>query len=165
MAFQSESLALVPLPGAVRVGRQYTRATLRGWGYRDERFESDVELVVSELLTNSIQALGVTPEPHHTTTLLSKQSLIRITLIKTDETLRIEVWDPAPRMPRIRDRVSADSITGRGLEIVDAIAESVGWRAPYDDLPLEGKVVFAILALPERHCENGPQGDRFTRVP
>ncbi|MDF5754664.1 ATP-binding protein [Spongiactinospora sp. TRM90649] len=135
---------MVALPCAVRVGRAYTRATLRAWGYADEAFEGDAELVVSELVTNSVHALGFPDNSQKTVEMLSTASLIRISLTELDDTLRVEVWDSDPRLPYTSDRVSFDSVQGRGLEIVAALATSHGWAPSGED----GKVVFALLPLP-----------------
>ncbi|MDF5751833.1 ATP-binding protein [Spongiactinospora sp. TRM90649] len=134
---------LVALPSAVWISRAYAAAVLRGWGCDDDRLIDDARLVVSELVTNAVQALGYATTRPSAPALLAKEALIRITLTHLDGGgLRIDVWDSSPGFPVLEDDVPDDSENGRGLFIVAAVAASTGYqyceRSP-------GKTVFAVL--------------------
>jgi anti-sigma regulatory factor (Ser/Thr protein kinase) len=109
---------------AVRAARAELRGWLRGTRCRSECPE-DVELVVSELVTNALIHSGGTAD-------------LRATL--TDRTVHIEVHDRAPTPPNLREAQGAAG--GFGLHIVDAIAVEWGWRPAPD-----GKVVWADVPL------------------
>lgn len=55
----------------------------------------------------------------------------------------MEVWDQAPGIPLLRD-VTGDEESGRGLMLVNAIADKWGWD-PAKGQP--GKVVWAEMSL------------------
>jgi anti-sigma regulatory factor (Ser/Thr protein kinase) len=100
------------------------RAKLRGWLERTpcrSECPDDVELVVSELVTNALV---------HTRT----TAALRATL--TERAVHIEVHDQAPIPPHVREAQGAAG--GFGLHIVDALAVDWGWRPTPD-----GKVVWA----------------------
>lgn len=67
----------------------------------------DVELMVSELITNSLRAGART---------------ITVALAGDDEAIRLEVSDDGGGMPTVRDPTDQDT-SGRGLRIVDALAD------------------------------------------
>ncbi|WP_158578455.1 ATP-binding protein [Spongiactinospora rosea] len=142
---RSDTLMLVALPSAVWIGRAHTAAVLRGWGHRAAAFIEDAQLIASELITNSIQALGYADNPPATRTLLAKDSLIRITLSELDDSLSINVWDSHPRLPEAPAEVPFEAESGRGLFIVRSIAKEAGYR--YSD-GVSGKTVFATLPFP-----------------
>lgn len=88
----------------------------------------DVEIVVSELVSNAIQArthrLDLALEAHH-------------------RSVRIEVTDDAPGLPT-RHQPSADASRGRGLAIVHALATHSGVNLHHD-----AKTVWAELPVPD----------------
>jgi anti-sigma regulatory factor (Ser/Thr protein kinase) len=92
----------------VRAGRRFlTDALIRlGW---EERAD-DASLLLSELLANV--AL------HARTSCLVKISA-------TADRLRVEVEDRSPVLPRVQ-HFAIDTTTGRGLQLVDRVAESWG---------------------------------------
>lgn len=90
---------------------------------------ADVELIVSELVTNSVRALSPT---------------IHVALSVTGATLLVSVGDQAAGWPEQREPGIHDT-GGRGLPLVSAISSSWGVRM------LEtGKTVWAELDVPER---------------
>ncbi|WP_147312182.1 ATP-binding protein [Thermomonospora umbrina] len=58
--------------------------------------------------------------------------------------LEIAVWDDAPGEPHKR-RPGADAENGRGLQIVEELADDWGWKS--DDHA--GKIVWATFAAPD----------------
>ncbi|MDF5751249.1 ATP-binding protein [Spongiactinospora sp. TRM90649] len=143
-ALRRDGLTLVALPNSVQIGRLYTTAVLRGWGYLNQEFLDDAQLVVSELLTNSVQAMrsanGHTP--------VTARSFIKITLSELRDRMCVEVWDPHPGLPHPGGMPDAESLRGRGLEIVRALALDMGYRVPRDGSTTAGKTVFATLPFP-----------------
>ncbi|MDF5751449.1 ATP-binding protein [Spongiactinospora sp. TRM90649] len=149
-AIRHDSLTLVALPNAVWLARAYTAATLRGWGFSDEQFVDDARLLVSELVTNAVQALGMHVVMPKVSTLLADESLIRLVLevVPGVDALLIEVWDADPRAPARPGRPGIDSEHGRGLAIVDGLAASWGYRYPKDAALPWIKVVYATIRSP-----------------
>lgn len=95
------------------------RRCVRGWlGDVQDLDIGDVELMVSELVTNACEHSGATGRP---------DGRVRLVAVCDPDGLRIEVTDvgggttvPAPRRP------DADDIRGRGLMIVEALADRWG---------------------------------------
>ena len=106
-------------PGLARAA---VRTALARWG-RSE-LSDDVELAVSELVTNAVLHAGSGPV---------------LTLRAYADGVRVEVADAAQRLPTARE-YGEDSGTGRGLHLVDGLARS--WGA--EPTPA-GKVVWAIF--------------------
>jgi anti-sigma regulatory factor (Ser/Thr protein kinase) len=119
-------------PGAVPYARRCTRQTLAAWklgGIAD-----DVELVVSELVTNAVRAAR------------GMQDAAPVALYLALERGRLFVlaWDCCPDLPVLRAHPD-DAQSGRGLELVAAL--SADWGAAAEP---GGKVVFAMFDL-HRH--------------
>jgi anti-sigma regulatory factor (Ser/Thr protein kinase) len=85
-----------------------------------------VALVVTELVTNSVKHAGASPE---------------LTLDWDGAVLRIEVYDDGAGRP-VKRRADATSSSGRGLALVEAVADRWGVIERQ-----EGKVVWAELDL------------------
>lgn len=86
------------------------------------------ELVISELVTNAVRAVG---------------GDIRLALELEGRCLRVSVGDELATVPRRRAARSVDS-SGRGLAIVARLARSWGTRPDVDG---RGKTVWAELEL------------------
>jgi anti-sigma regulatory factor (Ser/Thr protein kinase) len=93
-----------------------------------DEVSTDIQLVVSELVTNAVQAeashLLLALDAHHTY-------------------LRISVSDDAPGLP-VQRRPTAEDRRGRGLMIVDAVSSA--WGARHEN---GTKTVWAHLPLNE----------------
>jgi anti-sigma regulatory factor (Ser/Thr protein kinase) len=115
----------------VGVARRAVGAWLHERGYRRDE---DAVLVLSELVTNAMvhAADGCTIEVRH-----------------RDDLLRLEVRDRSPQGPLMRPARPSD-IGGRGMHVVDAVAEAWGWEPTAD-----GKRVWAIV----RGDVHDPDGD------
>ena len=111
---------------SVRLARRFVADQLEEWGINE--LLDDAMLVTSELAANAIT---------------HAESACRIRISRTPSSVRIDVIDsgsgtPEPQPP------SSTAEHGRGLHLVDAITSAWG----LDDVPGDGKVVWAELARP-----------------
>lgn len=116
-------VALRPEPSSVRQARRYVSETLTAIGFDDAG--PTAELLVSELVTNAI---------------LHARSPLNVSVETRGELVRVAVADDSPRSPQ-RRRHSLDSGTGRGLLLVERMAERWGV-----DVGSAGKVVWFELS-------------------
>ena len=116
-------------PSAVATVRHRTIAQLRFWGfYMDPDTEADLQLVVSELVTNAVRyGTGV---------------LITIGLYAKQGQVFVEVLDGS-RTPPVTPAVKENDEAGRGLTLVATLAADWGTHPTPG-----GKSVWASLALP-----------------
>jgi len=126
----SSALEFAPLPTAVPCARLHAVHVLHEWGLRD--LAGDAQMVVSELITNAIEA----------STLLPERPPVSLRLLLTGKSLVIEVWDHSPLDLEPRE-ADADAECGRGLTVVAALSERWGWERTGS----HRKVVWAELAL------------------
>ena len=119
-------LRVAAQPGAVPCARRITRQALEGWGLG--WLADDAEIVVSELMTNAISAapsddvaLYLAADPGQA----DAPGLGR---------------QPGPAGPQQHDE---DAVSGRGLEIIGALADCWGTWGPVAG----GKVVWAWFDL------------------
>jgi anti-sigma regulatory factor (Ser/Thr protein kinase) len=87
----------------------------------------DAGLILSELVTNAVV---------HASALK-----VDVWLMCDRQRLLIMVSDPCPIMPTRTDEGQPDAMSGRGLMIVEALAQS--WGAYW--VPEQGKVVWALV--------------------
>ena len=81
-----------------------------------------IELLVSELTTNAVQAVAGQ----------DGQPTIRLRLLSDSTRVRIEVWDPDPRPPAPKDPAAdgmpdLEAESGRGLFLVSALSARWNW--------------------------------------
>jgi len=101
---------------------------IAGWGARlDTEVVHTAELVISELVTNAIQHVGI--------------GKISLTVHLIETVLRIEVCDASPVLP-LPDLPDERSENGRGLFIVASLADRYG----AEPTPM-GKRCWAEIAL------------------
>jgi len=130
----SRHVRLAALPSAVPWARRVLRHMLREWQL-DELSDSAL-LLVSELVTNAVQASGHRAWPGP-----GKLPMIALSLQVSDTTLRTEVWDASPAVPALHESdLTGDR--GRGLLLVDFLADGWGHRAAAG-----GKVVWCEVAV------------------
>ncbi|MFC6079793.1 ATP-binding protein [Sphaerisporangium aureirubrum] len=110
----------------VKAARDFTAATLDGWGLTE--LSADARLVVSELVTNAMRHAG---EPGG------------LRLFHRSSHLVCAVFDPAERPPVMSD-TDDFAESGRGLWLVDNLCSSWGWHL----LDGHGKLVWACLLAP-----------------
>ncbi len=135
-------LAFGPLPTAVPCARAHATQVLWEWGMSD--VSDSVELIVSELITNSVvasQALDGGPFP------------VRLWLLSDRKQVLVLVWDANPNPP-IRMDPAGDVEGGRGLMLVDALSTRWDWYSVAE--VVEGKVVWALCETSASNCHRGP---------
>jgi anti-sigma regulatory factor (Ser/Thr protein kinase) len=133
----SVQLPLGALPSAVPCARAYARVVLDEW---DQAALADqAELIVSELVTNSVQAStdrGGRPRYDE-----AGLPVVHLRLACDRARVLVEVWDSVPRPPVAR-RARPREEHGRGLALIEAMSDRWGWtRVP----GWPGKVVWAEL--------------------
>jgi len=134
------SLTLAATATAVSCSRQLVRLTLSRWGLA--ALAEDAELVMSELVTNSVRATGRTdPKPRWAD--LAGLATIQVRVLLYPSAVIIEVADRDPTLPVQHDATS-DEEGGRGLAIVAALCKQ--WH--YFPLSRGGKLVWAELTVP-----------------
>jgi anti-sigma regulatory factor (Ser/Thr protein kinase) len=119
-------LELGALAGAVPSARLHARLVLREWGLAV--LSDDIELLVSELVTNGVQASRA-----------MGRDAVRVWLVSDLRQVVVFVWDACPLSPARCDP-GADAESGRGLLLVEALSDRWG-HFGYDG---GGKVVWAV---------------------
>ncbi|MCX2970774.1 MULTISPECIES: ATP-binding protein [Streptomyces] len=137
----SASCALPAHYEAVCTAREFTRATLAGWGL--ESHCDNVTLAVSELVTNALRH-GLKPVAPGGAT----DPPVRLHLMRWASRLVCAVRDPSREAPVSGNPDLAGfgpdtAESGRGLFLVDAFSDSWGWQPLHGTLP--GKVVWALF--------------------
>jgi hypothetical protein len=140
-------LDLGPLPGAVPCARAHTRQVL--WEWRHSELSDDAGLVVSELVTNAIEAAGHLPPDH-------RASSVHLWLASDSERVLVLIGDASHRPPMYVD-AGPDGDRGRGLHLVSALANRWGWYPVR--LARTAKVVWAEWCLPSMAVQ-GPAADQ-----
>jgi anti-sigma regulatory factor (Ser/Thr protein kinase) len=116
----SSSLELAALPTAVPCARLHAKHLAWEWGLSS--ITEAIELLVSELTTNAVQAMDGQDD----------QPTIRLRLLSDNARVRIEVWDsdsrpPAPKDPAADGIPDLEAEGGRGLFLVAALSERWDW--------------------------------------
>jgi hypothetical protein len=124
--------ALRPVPESVKIGRDFTRATLRQWNMAG--VNDLAELVVSELVTNALRH-GI-PSARR----LTEDCPIQLKLLGEAPYLMCMVTDPGAALP-VRRESGPFAESGRGLNVVESCCIRWGWHL----LDGGGKVVWAML--------------------
>jgi anti-sigma regulatory factor (Ser/Thr protein kinase) len=102
---------------SVPAARHHARQVLRSWGFAPE-LSGDVRLVVSELVTNAVQASqAVRP----------LATPVHVILAHGGRWLVVTVADASPKFPLLLPP-SDGAPGGRGLEIVAAFSTRWGWH-------------------------------------
>jgi anti-sigma regulatory factor (Ser/Thr protein kinase) len=131
----SRHVRLAALPSAVPWARRILRHVLREWHL--EGLSDSALLLVSELVTNAVEASA--SEVGHDQ---DGWPMVGLTLEPTDSGLLAEVWDASSALPALQE-ADLTGDRGRGLVLVDFLADSWGHRAAGD-----GKVVWCTVATP-----------------
>ncbi len=108
-------------PAEVGRARRWARSRLAGSGIQaDEPVAETLILLISELVTNAVVHTGC-------------PAVLRMLLpdvpgpADAPGTVRVEVADSSARPPRPR-HAEGDDTNGRGLELVDGLADRWGWQ-------------------------------------
>ncbi|CAM5347729.1 4-hydroxy-tetrahydrodipicolinate reductase [Streptomyces tendae] len=114
-------------PEGLTEARHMIRAAVRSWGAKGQ--SDEIELVADELTTNALM---------HT----EGSAIVTLRLLTgTDRRLRVEVEDSSSALPRRRE-AGDDGVSGRGLLLVDSLADEWGVEARGG-----GKVVWAEFVV------------------
>ncbi|MFD7169017.1 ATP-binding protein [Streptomyces violascens] len=113
-------------PESIGQAREFTTRALARWGLRGRA--EDIRLCVSELATNTL-VHGAAAD---------NGFLVR--LDADEDVVRLEVHDSSRRRPEARRAADTD-LSGRGLTLVDALAD--GWGV--QDLTPSGKIVWSCF--------------------
>jgi anti-sigma regulatory factor (Ser/Thr protein kinase) len=129
-------LELGALDGAVPSARLHARHMLREWGLA--ALGDGAELVVSELVTNGVQASRA-----------MTHAAIGLWLASDRAQVVICVWDASPQPP-VRMDPAEDAEHGRGLLLVEAVSRQWGWLPAQPGVPRagshHGKITWAVIA-------------------
>ncbi|MEU4882082.1 ATP-binding protein [Streptomyces althioticus] len=128
-------------PHGARLARRFAVRCLEGWGHSPASDVScTIALVVGELASNAVRH-GRVP---------GRDFGVRLMLDRTAGLIRAEVADAAAdRRPPLATPVTPpDGESGRGLLLVDVLAERWGWE-PREPV---GKTVWAECALEGTAC-------------
>src|SRR5262249_53426125 len=135
------SLEFAALPTAVPCARLHARQLSWEWGL--DELSADIELLVSELVTNAVQAATGQSEP----------TTVALRLSSDHVRVMIEVWDADPRPPVPKELGVAgipdlEAPGGRGLFIMASLSTRWDW---YPTQEPAGKVVWCELRVePQR---------------
>jgi anti-sigma regulatory factor (Ser/Thr protein kinase) len=122
-------LEVTALPGAVPRARHHARRVLADWDLG--ALGEPAELVVSELVTNAIQACPAA----------RVRRRVRLQLASDRARVLIEVQDGSPQPPVPADATAEDE-SGHGLCLVEAMSAAWDW---YPHRASGGKVVWAMV--------------------
>jgi anti-sigma regulatory factor (Ser/Thr protein kinase) len=120
-------------------GQAYARQVLREWGLQD--LSGDIELIVSELVTNSVRASEGLTGSRYAGQWTPGVPPMRLWIWSDKTVVLIQIWDGDDRMP-VRQRAGLHEESGRGLFLVETVCEERGF------CPLEeatGKVTWAVI--------------------
>jgi anti-sigma regulatory factor (Ser/Thr protein kinase) len=143
-------LELGALRGAVPCARLHARQVLWEWGLSS--LNGTAELVVSELVTNAVQASGeaarLAPDE-------SAPAIPAVWLWLTSDGREVlaEVGDESPRPPA-PSAPGQDEEGGRGLLLVDTLSQAWGYYFPAEEPDADGpqkaarKIVWALFTGP-----------------
>lgn len=119
--------AVSTAPGCARA---WSRQIL--WEWRQTSLSEQTTLIVSELITNALNASQGLDRP-----------AILLTLVSDYEQLVVLVRDRAPEAPAPR-QATEDDERGRGLLLVESMSARFGWFRAEDGIP--GKVIWAEIS-------------------
>jgi anti-sigma regulatory factor (Ser/Thr protein kinase) len=146
---QTDYLMLAALPSAVGSARRYARRMLADWGLA--AMTDDVEIVVSELVTNAVKASGGAEARPPWSRLHERLEVIYLSMSATvEDTVIVEVWD-GEAAPPVELEAEADAESGRGLKLVGALSLRWGTRWPSGG----GKIVWSECACRRDPCPGG----------
>lgn len=134
-------LVLGALPTAVPCARLHARLVLAEWGLGS--LTDAVELVVSEIVTNAVQASAGLMASRYEGQWRPGVPPVRLWLDSDRARVLVQVWDGNDQIPR-REVAAPDAEHGRGLLLVESL--STEWGAFTPDRS-GGKVVWSVVRL------------------
>lgn len=133
------AVELAAVPASVPAARNQARDCLSIWG--QQGLIDDASQIVTELVTNAVQATAQLPRPRP----------VHLALSSGHCWLLISVADASPLAPLLRDP-RPDAISGRGLAVVGALADRWGWQRVH--YPGVKKAVWAEFHSPKTPNES-----------
>lgn len=107
---------LLPVRSAAADARAWCREVMKEWQLED--VTDVVRQLASELVSNSVEH--------------ARTSSVRVLLMRADDLLRLDVSDDDVASVPVRTRPSVDDLSGRGLAIVEALADRWGIHVARD---------------------------------
>lgn len=135
-AVPQRTVEYMATPATVGEARRETVQALKDWGLL--ALIDAAELLVSELVTNSVKVTSSMPSPR--TDLLGPQRIM-LQLRLDGPRLLILVWDRHPNPPVLQE-AGLEAERGRGLHLVDTLSSDWGYYPGGN-----GKVVWCALSL------------------
>jgi anti-sigma regulatory factor (Ser/Thr protein kinase) len=126
-------VVLASQAGSVGEAREFTRAALQTW--RIGTLADAATIVVSELVTNAIL--------HGSCNDADEPALVLLALRRTGDMVTIITTDGNTRPPELAVPADPSAENGRGLGVVNALADQWGWTI----LSVTAKAVWATLRL------------------
>ena len=123
-------LTLAALPTAVPCARLHAKAVALEWGL--PALADNIELIVSELVTNATRAAGIWRAD-------GLAVVVRLWIFSDLRCVLIRVWDSSVQMPVRRD-AGLDEEGGRGLMLVEHLCSEWGTYKKAD-----GKVIWVLV--------------------
>ena len=133
-------LELAALPSAVPCARLHARQVL--WEWSQAALAEVVELLVSELVTNAVQASAQLASGQHAGAIAGGVPIVRFWLASDHRRVLIQVRDSCDWQPQ-RQEPRPEAESGRGLLLVEALSSEWG---TYVDARRAGKVIWALIA-------------------
>lgn len=129
-------------PESAKAARDFTKSTLREWGL--DGVVQEAALIASELVTNAIRHGGCCARTEGEPGPDRGDRVDRVELAWQRQTSRVicMVTDRSPRPP-VLSEADSDAESGRGLQVVAALAATWGWMT----LGTRSKAVWAALAV------------------
>lgn len=132
-------LQMLARPGAVPYARRYARRMLWKWGLKE--LAEQVELVVSEIVTNAVRVSGGLDGPDRLRA--GGTLVVRLWLVAGQASVLVLVWDASPSLPQ-RQEPEAEAESGRGLLLVETLSADWGSFIAGSG---HGKVVWALCQM------------------
>jgi Histidine kinase-like ATPase domain len=133
-------LELGALPTAVPCARLHVKHVLREWDM--STLADTVELVVSELVTNAMRASAGLTSSQFAGQWAPGLPPVRLWLASDGQFAVVQVWDANDQLP-VRQHAPLDAESGRGLLLVESLADDWGSYTPEAS---SGKVVWAVVS-------------------
>jgi anti-sigma regulatory factor (Ser/Thr protein kinase) len=135
-------LELGALPSAVPCARLHTRQVL--WEWHLDGLADTSELVVSELVTNAVNASGGLTGSRRSGRWVPGTPPMRLWVSSDRRRVLIQVWDGNDRLPTPQ-HAGTDDESGRGLLLVESLSAEWGSYPPERS---SGKLIWALI-VPE----------------
>jgi len=129
------ALLLIPGPESVKAARDFTATTLRSWNL--DALVEEAVIVASELVTNAIKHGTSASGPR------ADVGSVMLAWQRHDSRIICVVTDGSS-MPPVLEQADMNSESGRGLQVVHALAAAWGWVM----LGACEKAVWAAFQLP-----------------